>query len=222
MPTATDAAFFVPDSTDLAVLASAADRCEGCELFIDATQAVFGEGPPTATVMLVGEQPGDSEDRAGEPFVGPAGRVLDQALGEAGIDRSTVYVTNAVKHFRFTTTGEGSRRLHATPTNRHVRACRPWLDAELRAVRPAVVVALGATAAKSLLGPDFRVTRSRGEVLSWPPAEGMFAASALPVRAVVATIHPSAVLRTRGSEEREVAFRSLVDDLVVVAGVIPS
>ena len=222
MPSAAGAAEFVPDTLDLGTLARAADHCEGCELFAPATHTVFGEGPSGATVMLVGEQPGDSEDRAGEPFVGPAGRVLDQALAAAGIDRSRVYVTNAVKHFRFTTDDNSARRLHATPTNRHVRACRPWLDAELHSVRPVVVVALGATAGKALLGPDFRVTRSRGTAMDWPPPDGPFASSDVPVTAVVATIHPSAVLRTRGRAEREEAFESLVADLQVVANAMGS
>lgn len=148
MAPAPTAAPFVPETLDLPTLESAASVCQGCELFADATQTVFGRGTPLARVMLVGEQPGDSEDRDGEPFIGPAGRLLDGALAEAGIDRAAVYVTNAVKHFRFTTTMDSPRRLHATPSTRHVNACRPWLAAELAAVGPQFVVALGATAAK--------------------------------------------------------------------------
>src|SRR6476661_7542203 len=146
-------------------LRDAARGCTGCELWEPATQTVFGVGPASAWLMLVGEQPGDREDLAGEPFVGPAGRLLDRALEQAGITRDETYVTNAVKHFRFER--RGSRRIHKTPAVGHVRACRPWLDAELRIVAPAVVATLGATAAKALLGPEFRITESRGTVLDW-------------------------------------------------------
>ena len=216
MDTAVGAGSFVPSSTDLDTLAAAAARCEGCELFRDATQTVFGQGSATATMMLVGEQPGDSEDKAGEPFVGPAGRLLDRALEEAGIDRSTVYVTNAVKHFRFTTTADSARRLHAKPSNRHVTACHPWLEAELTALTPEVVVALGAIAAQALLGPKFRVTQQHGQRLEWPPLTGLFAGSPIPIGHVIATIHPSAVLRARTPADRETAYTQLVDDLRVV------
>ncbi|WP_111767998.1 UdgX family uracil-DNA binding protein [Nakamurella deserti] len=220
MATAPTAAPFVPASLDLSTLESAASGCQGCELFADATRTVFGRGTAAARVMLVGEQPGDSEDREGEPFIGPAGRLLDGVLEEAGIDRSAVYVTNAVKHFRFTTTMDSPRRLHATPSTRHVNACRPWLAAELAAVAPRYVVALGATAAKSLLGPSFRVTQQHGELLSWPPAAGPFAAATLETADIafaLATIHPSAVLRARTPEDRDTSRAMMVADLTVLA-----
>lgn len=209
------AAEFVPVTKDLAKLRAAADRCQGCHLHEDATQVVFGAGPPSARLIMVGEQPGDAEDKRGEPFVGPAGKLLDRALEEAGIDRSLVYVTNSVKHFKFKQAGAGRRRIHATPDRVEITACRPWLIGEFAAVRPTGVVALGATAAKALFGPSFRVTTSRGEVLPWPgsaqrpedfpEAEGF----------AVATIHPSAVLR---ADDRDQAFNGLVADLKVVAG----
>nr|WP_232664970.1 UdgX family uracil-DNA binding protein [Pseudonocardia sp. TRM90224] len=183
-----------------------AGACTACELHVDATQTVFGEGPAGAWLMLVGEQPGDREDREGAPFVGPAGRLLDKALDEAGIHRDEVYVTNAVKHFRFETSG--NRRLHKTPAAGHVRACRPWLDGELAAVRPAVVGTLGATAAKALLGSSFRITAERGRPRDW---EG---------HRLVATAHPSAVLRMP-SDRRGEAFDALVADLAVMAGEHP-
>jgi uracil-DNA glycosylase len=154
------AAEYVPERLDLPTLREAVQACRGCPLYADATQAVFGEGAAQAEVMLVGEQPGDKEDLAGRPFVGPAGRLLDEALAEAGIDRSRAYVTNAVKHFKWQ--GRGKRRIHQKPTWSESVACRPWLEAELAAVGPRVVVALGATAAQSLLGKDFRVTKQRG------------------------------------------------------------
>jgi DNA polymerase len=219
------AAPFVPATTDLSRLARAARRCEGCELFRDATATVFGQGPAGAAVMLVGEQPGDREDRAGEPFVGPAGRLLDRALAEAGIERDTAYLTNAVKHFRFKSTASGKRRIHAKPAAGDVSACRPWLVAELAAVRPRVVVALGATAAASLLGSGFRVTAQRGRLLDWPPDTGPFARDFAgtgdsghgdgTIEHVLATVHPSAVLRADESS-RSAAFRDLVGDLRVV------
>lgn len=192
------AAPFVPDSSDHAALAAAADTCRGCDLYRHATQAVFGRGPSRVRVMLVGEQPGDVEDRRGVPFVGPAGRVLDRALDAAGLDRARVYVTNAVKHFSFEV--RGTRRLHKKPTFAEVRACKPWLDAELQVVAPKVLVLLGATAAQSVLGPSARVLALRGRVL-----RGTGAAPS-----VVVTIHPSAVLR---SDDRDAAFASLVADL---------
>ena len=164
----------------------------------------LGEGAARARVMLVGEQPGDREDLAGRPFVGPAGRLLDEALAEAGIDRSRAYVTNAVKHFKWQ--GRGKRRIHQKPTWSESVACRPWLEAELAAVRPRVVVALGATAAQSLLGKEFRVTRQRGELLDSPLAEH-----------VVATVHPSSILRQRDDEARRAELAAFVDDLRVVA-----
>ena len=197
-----DPATTAPQLDDLEGLRAAARGCTGCELWEPATQTVFGAGPASAWLMFVGEQPGDREDLAGEPFVGPAGRLLDRALEQAGITRDETYVTNAVKHFRFEQ--RGSRRIHKTPSVGHVRACRPWLDAELRLVRPAVVATLGATAAKALLGSKFRITESRGTVLEW---EGV---------ALVPTVHPSAILRLDPAE-RDAAFDALVADLQVVA-----
>jgi DNA polymerase len=213
------AARFVPDSHDIGELAAAAEHCEGCELYRDATQTVFGAGPRSARVMLVGEQPGDQEDRAGQPFVGPAGRVLDRALAEAGIDRGDTFVTNAVKHFRFKSTASGKRRIHQKPSAGNISACRPWLAAELRAVHPEVLVIMGATAAQSVLGNTFRVTQHRGEVLGWPPAEGAFADDEADVQHVIATVHPSSVLRA-DAESRQAAYDALVADLRVVAGLI--
>jgi DNA polymerase len=187
---------------DLDDLRAAAAGCTDCELHADATQTVFGEGPQSAWLMMVGEQPGDREDRAGEPFVGPAGRVLDEALTRAGIDRDEVYLTNVVKHFRFER--QGNRRIHKTPGVTHIRACRQWFDGELAAVRPRVVVTLGATAAKALLGPTFRITGERGTEREW---EG---------HRLVPTIHPSAILR--GSpEDRADAMDAFVADLAVAA-----
>src|SRR4051812_35644607 len=164
------AAPFLPPKRDLDALQKAADECRGCPLYENATQAVFGEGPPDARLVIVGEQPGDQEDRAGEPFVGPAGRLLDGALEEAGIDRATAYVTNAVKHFKFTPTGK--RRIHATPDTFEVAACKPWLLTELSVIAPEVVVLLGATAAKALLGSSFKVTKSRGVLMPAPDGTG--------------------------------------------------
>jgi DNA polymerase len=213
------AAQFVPATTDLDELRAAALGCRGCHLFQDTTQTVFGVGPASARVIMVGEQPGDIEDRRGAPFVGPAGRLLDRALEEAGVDRSLVFVTNAVKHFKHKPAAPGKRRIHATPDRLEITACRPWLIAEFAAVRPSGVVALGATAAKALFGPSFRVTKSRGEVLPWPasaqhPAE--FPANASGRKGfAVATIHPSAVLR---ADDRDEALGGLVADLRVVAG----
>ncbi|MGA5466353.1 UdgX family uracil-DNA binding protein [Mycobacterium sp. NPDC050041] len=206
---------FVPATADLAVLAEAAQGCKGCDLYLDATQTVFGAGSKAATMMLVGEQPGDQEDRAGAPFVGPAGKLLDRALVAAGIDRDAVYVTNAVKHFKFTLPERGTRRIHKTPSRTEVVACRPWLITELDAVEPDVVVLLGATAAKALLGNDFRVTAHRGEVLRLPPST-----TGLDVDPqVVATVHPSSVLRGP-PEDREKAFEGLTADLRVAAGLL--
>ncbi|ALG09384.1 UdgX family uracil-DNA binding protein [Kibdelosporangium phytohabitans] len=183
----------------LAQLRDAACACHNCDLYKDATQTVFGTGPAHARVMMVGEQPGDQEDRAGEPFVGPAGKLLDRAMAEAGIDRSTVYLTNAVKHFKFTE--RGKRRIHKTPGRTEVVACHPWLLGELAEVEPELVVCLGAVAAKALLGPSFRVTQHRGELLDLPDATAR----------ITATVHPSAVLR---AENRDEAYREFVDDLV--------
>ena len=206
---------FVPESATLEGLREAARSCRGCHLYENATQTVFSAGSGTARVMLVGEQPGDQEDRRGEPFVGPAGNLLDRALADAGIDRSQAYVTNAVKHFKFAKAGAGKRRIHQTPDQREVAACRPWLVAELAILDPEVIVALGATAGKALLGSDFRVTRSRGVLLEWPSREAEPAA--LATRFLVATIHPSAVLR---ADDREAAYAGFVNDLKVAAQVL--
>lgn len=192
---------FVPQSKQLEVLRDAADDCRGCDLYKAATQAVFGEGPRKARVMLVGEQPGDEEDVTGKPFVGPAGKLLDRALAEAGVDREKVYVTNAVKHFSFEP--RGKRRIHKTPRQSEMYACRPWLEAEIRSVAPQTIVVMGATAARALLGPQARVTTLRGRVLEglpWAPR-------------VIATIHPSAALRADTPERREQYFEWLVSDL---------
>ena len=227
---APSAAPFVPDDADLARLREAAVGCRGCPLHEAATQTVFGEGVPTARVVLVGEQPGDVEDRQGRPFVGPAGRLLDRALGDAGLDRGQAYVTNAVKHFKFTSAGTGKRRIHAKPDALEVAACAPWLVAELAVLDPEVVVCLGATAAQALLGRSFRVTQSRGALLPWPPTTRGPAAPPPPVddaepdapeedaarkaAHVLATVHPSAVLR---ADDRDAAYDGLVADLRVVA-----
>jgi DNA polymerase len=182
-----------------------ADDCRACDLWERATQTVFGEGPVTARVMLVGEQPGDQEDRQGKPFVGPAGRVLDDVLAAAGIDREATFVTNVVKHFRWRPAPGGKRRLHERPSREQVGACLPWVEAELALVRPQALVLMGATAAQALLGPDIRVTRDHGVPLG---------SSLAPT--VVATIHPSAVLRARDAGARQGAFDGLVADLRVV------
>ena len=186
---------------DLEQLPHDAAACRACELWRDATQTVFGEGSAEAELMLVGEQPGDHEDLAGHPFVGPAGRVLDEALAAAGIDRDDIYVTNAVKHFKWR--ARGARRIHDKPNRMEVAACRPWLDSELAVVQPRVLVLLGATAAQALLGTAFRVTRERGRPIAGTP----FAEQ------VVATLHPSAILRVRDHAERREAKRGLAADL---------
>jgi uracil-DNA glycosylase len=196
------AAPWVPEHADIGGLAKAAVDCKGCELWQQATQVVFSAGNPRAPLALVGEQPGDVEDRQGIPFVGPAGRLLQDALQEAGVAKEDVYVTNAVKHFRFTE--RGKRRIHATPQVSHIKACLPWLEAELTLVDPALIVCLGATAARALLGTAFRVTKQRGQVLEL--------ATPLGVRSVLATVHPSAVLRAT-AEERSEAFAGFVADL---------
>lgn len=205
---------FVPDTHDLDDLAAAVRGCRGCDLYRYADQAVFGAGSPNAQMMLVGEQPGDQEDRAGLPFVGPAGRLLDKALSAADIDRDAVYVTNAVKHFKFTSAQRGKRRIHKTPSRTEVVACRPWLIAELSTVRPDLVVLMGATAAKSLMGNDFRLTQHRGEALRLPEDETLHFN---PV--IVATVHPSSVLRG-APEDRDKAFDALVADLRVAGGLL--
>jgi uracil-DNA glycosylase len=210
-----------PVGVGLDGLRAAAAGCRACELWEPATQTVFGAGPETARVVFVGEQPGDQEDRKGEPFVGPAGKLLDRALGDAGIDRRDAYVTNAVKHFRFTPGPK--RRIHQTPGPEHLRACRPWLEAEFEVLKPEVVVCLGATAAKALISPSFRITQDRGRLLPWTPP-GVAAATdpadededAPSQTWMLATTHPSAILRTPG-EGRAAAYDALVADLTVVA-----
>jgi uracil-DNA glycosylase len=214
--TATSAAPFVPERGGLRALAKAAVQCRGCELYERATQTVFGAGRARAEVVLVGEEPGDMEDRQGAPFVGPAGRVLDRAFAEAGIVRDRVYLTNAVKHFRWKPAARGKRRIHETPEARHVAACRPWLSAELAAIRPRGVVALGATAAHALFGGSFRLTAHRGELFDWPPPRGPYAGGELPVRWAAATVHPSAILRAEPAN-REQAYQEFVRDLTVIA-----
>ncbi len=200
------AAAWVPEGADLRQLRAAARDCRGCELWEPATQVVFSAGNPRARLVLVGEQPGDAEDKQGIPFVGPAGKLLQRALQEAGLAIDDVYVTNAVKHFRFTE--RGKRRIHATPLVSHIKACRPWLEAELTLVDPQLIVLLGSTAAKSLLGNAFRVTQERGRLLEHETPIGL--------RRVLATMHPSAVLRAQ-AEERDKAFAGLVSDLDVAA-----
>jgi uracil-DNA glycosylase len=189
-----------PDISSLAEMREASCHCTACHLYKRATQTVFGDGPRDAAIMLVGEQPGDYEDVAGKPFVGPAGKIMDRALEEAGIDRSQVYVTNAVKHFKWEP--RGKRRIHQKPNSREIAACRPWLEAELRIVRPKLVVVLGATAAQAIFGPSFRVTRERGKVLS----------SKLAPR-VLATVHPSSLLRQPDEESRQREYKHFVSDL---------
>ena len=203
---AVSAADFLPKEGSLVALREAAAGCKGCHLWRIGTQTVFGEGPQSALVMFVGEQPGDQEDQAGKPFVGPAGRLLDKALGEAGIDRSTTYLTNAVKHFKWQ--ARGKRRIHQKPTWAEITACRPWLEAELAVVQPRVLVLLGATAAQSLLGRQFRVTQNRRKLIESDLAE-----------AVTATIHPSAILRG-DPELREAELAAFVDDLRFVASLV--
>ena len=200
---ATSAEPWVPATTSIRTLSAAAHQCRGCDLYKFATQVVFGDGPKAARVILVGEQPGDQEDRQGEPFVGPAGALLDKALIDAGIPRDQVYLTNAVKHFKWEP--RGKRRIHKKPRMSEIKACRPWLEAELRAIKPKVIVCLGATAAQSVLGSAFKLMQSRGRVLPSPIGDQ-----------VVATIHPSAVLRAPDSEGRKEAYASLVADLKVV------
>jgi uracil-DNA glycosylase len=197
------AAEFLPDRLTLPALREAAAGCRGCHLWEVGTQTVFGEGAAQAQAMFVGEQPGDQEDQAGKPFVGPAGRVFDEALEAAGIDRGTVYVTNAVKHFKWQ--ARGKRRIHQKPNWTEMTACRPWLEAELSVVKPHVLVLLGATAAQTLLGRQFRVTQHRGELLDSDLAG-----------AVTATVHPSSILRGEPSE-RDANLAAFVDDLRVVA-----
>jgi DNA polymerase len=199
-----DATPFLPERLSLPALREAASGCQGCDLYLAATQTVFGEGSRDARVVFVGEQPGDAEDREGRPFVGPAGKLFDRALDAAGLDRKLTYVTNAVKHFSFEPRGKA--RLHKKPRVGEVRACAPWLRAELSVVKPDVLVLLGATAAQSIFGPSFRITQERGAVKRGEHA-----------KAILATIHPSAVLRAPDDEARKAMFETLVEDLTTVA-----
>ncbi|WP_327293987.1 MULTISPECIES: UdgX family uracil-DNA binding protein [unclassified Streptomyces] len=210
-----DATPYLPARGGLPAHRKAASECHGCPLFENASGTVFGTGGAAARVVLVGEQPGDQEDRQGEPFVGPAGRMLRKALEEAGVDVEEAYLTNAVKHFKFTSDGTGKRRIHKPPSLRELTACRPWLTAELRLVDPDVVVALGATAARSLFGPTFRVTKDRGVLFPLPALDGGDDGTAADGGAdAMATIHPSAVLR---SDDRAAMYSGLVADLRVAA-----
>ena len=204
-----DATAFIPETRSLKALREAAAGCRGCPLYAPATQTVFGEGLRRAELMLVGEMPGDREDRAGHPFVGPAGRELDAALERVGIERSEVYVTNVVKHFKFKE--RGKRRIHDTPKKSEIDACLPWLREELRLVRPQVLVLVGATAAKSLLGSSFRLARSRGTELESDLAPH-----------VTATIHPAAILRSPDSDAREAERQALTRDLAAAAAMLNS
>ena len=199
------AASFVPAGASLAELRAAAARCTGCELYRRATQTVFGRGPAEARIVLVGEQPGDQEDLKGAPFVGPAGEVLDRALAEVGLDRARLYVTNAVKHFKFVE--RGKRRIHQTPRLSEIAACRPWMEAEIAAIKPGVLVCLGATAARVIVGPDFRLLRDRGRFLPTRWSEK-----------TIATLHPSAVLRGEDATQQARLYGMLVEDLKLVAG----
>ncbi|HVY10224.1 MAG TPA: UdgX family uracil-DNA binding protein [Mycobacteriales bacterium] len=218
------AADFVPASATMDKLRKASLRCTGCELYKGTTQTVFSKGPVGARLVFVGEQPGDIEDRVGEPFVGPAGKLLDKAVEEAGLDPAQIYTTNAVKHFKFRSAGEGKRRIHQTPDAHDVAACRPWLVAEFALLAPDVVVALGATAGRALFGPSFRVTRSRGVLMPWPASAADPDAFAHPdddgdrdSAYALATLHPSAVLR---ADDRDAAYAGFVADLKVAASAL--
>jgi uracil-DNA glycosylase family protein len=196
---------FLPERVTLPALTKAVQGCRGCPLYKNATQAVFGEGPQHATVMFVGEQPGDQEDQQGKPFVGPAGKILDEVLDEVGIDRGDVYVTTAVKHFKWEP--RGTRRIHSKPNAREMAACKPWLTAELAVVKPKMVVCLGATAAQDLFGPKFRITKERGKILEETGIAPW----------VMATVHPSSILRAPDHEAREKARRQFTEDLAKAA-----
>jgi len=200
---------FIPEVRALATLQDAAQTCKGCDLYRHATQAVFGEGSRSARIVFVGEQPGNEEDKQGRPFVGPAGHLLDRALQEAGITRADVYVTNAVKHFRFEE--RGKRRIHKKPSTAQVHACEPWLEAELQLVKPEIIVCLGATAAMSLLGRKFRLTKLRGRPVPHHRA-----------RYLIATVHPSAILRIPDETDRHKEYARLVDDLKTVRSLLHS
>jgi len=197
------AALWVPPHPTLPKLIAASKHCEGCDLYKHATQTVFGAGPAHAPVIMVGEQPGDSEDREGAPFVGPAGRLLDKALVEAGIDRSQVYVTNAVKHFKFEE--RGKRRIHAKPNAAEIGACRPWLESEIEVVKPELIVCLGATAAQTLLGRNFRITQQRGIFLPFTQSKW-----------IMTTVHPSALLRAPDPERRHEEYELFLRDLSAI------
>jgi DNA polymerase len=209
VPRVPSASELVPEHATLPQLREAAAGCKACHLWERGTQTVFGEGRKSSRVMLVGEQPGNDEDLAGRPFVGPAGRVLDRALEDAGIDRTRVYITNAVKHFKFEE--RGKRRIHKKPSVGEVRACKPWLEAEFAIVKPTIVGCLGATAAQSILGSEFRLTKDRGRPIEHPP-EGT----------IVATVHPSAILRAPDAEHREAAYAQFVEDLKVIRKLLGS
>ena len=200
------AADLIPPRPTIPKLRDVAAGCRACHLWTTGTQTVFGEGPSAARVMFVGEQPGDQEDKAGRPFVGPSGQLLDAALEQAGIDRADVYITNVVKHFKWERTERGKRRIHKTPNAAEIRACRPWLDTEIALVKPQVIICLGATAARALLGKDFRVTQARGVPVSSPLAE-----------TVIATVHPSAVLRVPDAEARRRAEEEFTADIKTAA-----
>ena len=205
----TSAADYLPDKRTLPVLRDASKKCKGCDLWAKGTQTVFGEGASHAKVLFVGEQPGDKEDLSGKPFVGPAGALLDKALVEAGIDRKEVYVTNAVKHFNWEP--RGKRRIHKKPSAMHIAACRPWLDAEIAAVKPRVIVCLGATAAQALLGKTFKVTQRRGELIPSDLAPY-----------ILATVHPSSILRAPDEESRHEELADFIQDLNQVSKALES
>jgi len=201
--------FLVKGASSLASLRRAARDCRACDLWKNATQTVFGEGSPNAPIMIIGEQPGDQEDLAGQPFVGPAGRILNEALHQAGIQRDEVYVTNVVKHFKWTPAERGKRRIHKKPRYSEINACRPWLDAEINLVKPQVLVCLGATAAQALLGRNFSVTRQRGEAVESSLAPH-----------VVATVHPSSILRAPDHATRELQMKEFIRDLTKIARLV--
>jgi uracil-DNA glycosylase family protein len=202
----TTAAEYIPEHPTARTLREAVQKCRGCDLYACATQAVFGEGPKSAEIVFIGEQPGDEEDRQGHPFVGPSGKLLDRALVEAGIDRSLVYVTNAVKHFKFEE--RGKRRLHKKPNGPEIRACRPWLEAEINLIQPQIIVCLGATAAQTIFGTTYRLTKERGQFVrnSWAAH-------------VTSTVHPSVILRAPDAEQRHLEYERFVGDLKKVHGV---
>jgi len=202
----TNAASLVPPRITIPVLRKAASACTACDLWKTATQTVFGEGASRATIMIVGEQPGDQEDRVGRPFVGPAGKLLDEALAQVGIDRATVYVTNVVKHFKWTASDRGKRRIHKKPRQSEIEACFPWLEAELHTVKPKILVCMGAIAAQVLLGKHFSVTRNHGQAVESPHA-----------RFVIATMHPSSILRAIDAASRQRQMAEFISDLRQVA-----